>query len=310
MRAIIGSRLLRAADGCRPLCAHAPLSAGRCSAGLRRRASRRSDRRRPRTRFVAPGRAFAPAGTAVRRRSAAGGTRRSQCTTNPAHAYRRHLSTCPPGSPSRRPPRCTASFGREFRRVFNLRTVALVFYVCLAIVVGQLVSLQSSTTSASGRKRRDQPAPDADQRPAGARGRRRAGRVGAHCHRCRAASRVRPGHCCRGRGGAASAGVRLWVFGASLDETRWPWFVAWAAVDAGRRPGLRAGGLPRRKTKQPAPPWSSRRARSEALNAQVTQARLSALQAQIEPHFLFNTLANVKRLYETAPAAAAKCCPA
>jgi LytS/YehU family sensor histidine kinase len=33
----------------------------------------------------------------------------------------------------------------------------------------------------------------------------------------------------------------------------------------------------------------------------MTQARLSALQAQIEPHFLFNTLANVKRLYETAP---------
>jgi LytS/YehU family sensor histidine kinase len=40
----------------------------------------------------------------------------------------------------------------------------------------------------------------------------------------------------------------------------------------------------------------------QALAAQMTQARLSALQAQIEPHFLFNTLANVKRLYETAPA--------
>lgn len=39
----------------------------------------------------------------------------------------------------------------------------------------------------------------------------------------------------------------------------------------------------------------------ECLQAQMVQARLSALQAQIEPHFLFNTLANVKRLYETAP---------
>ena len=28
---------------------------------------------------------------------------------------------------------------------------------------------------------------------------------------------------------------------------------------------------------------------------------MSALNAQIEPHFLFNTLANVKRLYETQP---------
>src|SRR4029453_16636445 len=42
--------------------------------------------------------------------------------------------------------------------------------------------------------------------------------------------------------------------------------------------------------------------RRESLEAQMVEARLSALQAQIEPHFLFNTLANVKRLYETAPA--------
>ena len=42
--------------------------------------------------------------------------------------------------------------------------------------------------------------------------------------------------------------------------------------------------------------------RRESLQAQMVEARLCALQAQIEPHFLFNTLANVKRLYETAPA--------
>jgi signal transduction histidine kinase len=39
----------------------------------------------------------------------------------------------------------------------------------------------------------------------------------------------------------------------------------------------------------------------EALRSQQTEAQLSALSAQIEPHFLFNTLANVKRLYETHP---------
>jgi sensor histidine kinase YesM len=39
----------------------------------------------------------------------------------------------------------------------------------------------------------------------------------------------------------------------------------------------------------------------ETLQAQMVEARLSALQAQIEPHFLFNTLANVKRLYEVVP---------
>ncbi len=39
----------------------------------------------------------------------------------------------------------------------------------------------------------------------------------------------------------------------------------------------------------------------ERLQAQQLEAQLLALNAQIEPHFLFNTLANVKRLYETAP---------
>ena len=33
----------------------------------------------------------------------------------------------------------------------------------------------------------------------------------------------------------------------------------------------------------------------------MDEARLKMLQAQIEPHFLFNTLANVRRLYQTAP---------
>ncbi len=39
----------------------------------------------------------------------------------------------------------------------------------------------------------------------------------------------------------------------------------------------------------------------ETLREREAEAQLSALNAQIEPHFLFNTLANVKRLYETQP---------
>ncbi|RZT95017.1 sensor histidine kinase [Rivibacter subsaxonicus] len=39
------------------------------------------------------------------------------------------------------------------------------------------------------------------------------------------------------------------------------------------------------------------------LEQQTLQARLKTLEAQIEPHFLFNTLANVRRLYETDAAA-------
>jgi LytS/YehU family sensor histidine kinase len=39
------------------------------------------------------------------------------------------------------------------------------------------------------------------------------------------------------------------------------------------------------------------------LERQMTEARLQVLQAQIEPHFLFNTLATVKRLYQVDVAA-------
>jgi len=39
---------------------------------------------------------------------------------------------------------------------------------------------------------------------------------------------------------------------------------------------------------------------------QMDEAHLRMLQAQIEPHFLFNTLANVRRLYQTSPADASK----
>jgi signal transduction histidine kinase len=42
------------------------------------------------------------------------------------------------------------------------------------------------------------------------------------------------------------------------------------------------------------------------LDRDLTEARLQLMQAQIEPHFLFNALANVRRLYQTdAPAARA-----
>jgi signal transduction histidine kinase len=39
---------------------------------------------------------------------------------------------------------------------------------------------------------------------------------------------------------------------------------------------------------------------------EMAEARLQVLQAQIEPHFLFNTLANVRRLYDKDPAAGGK----
>jgi signal transduction histidine kinase len=44
--------------------------------------------------------------------------------------------------------------------------------------------------------------------------------------------------------------------------------------------------------------------RREALDRELAEARLLVMQAQVEPHFLFNTLANVRRLFQTDAGAA------
>jgi len=47
-------------------------------------------------------------------------------------------------------------------------------------------------------------------------------------------------------------------------------------------------------------------AEAESLKRQVIEARMAAMQAQVEPHFLFNTLASIEHLIETDPARAGK----
>jgi hypothetical protein len=47
-------------------------------------------------------------------------------------------------------------------------------------------------------------------------------------------------------------------------------------------------------------------AESEQLKRQVVEARMAAMQAQVEPHFLFNTLASIDHLIETDPARASQ----
>src|SRR5205814_6890380 len=47
-------------------------------------------------------------------------------------------------------------------------------------------------------------------------------------------------------------------------------------------------------------------AEAESLQRQVVEARMAAMQAQVEPHFLFNTLASIDHLIETDPARASK----
>src|SRR5882762_5652410 len=47
-------------------------------------------------------------------------------------------------------------------------------------------------------------------------------------------------------------------------------------------------------------------AEAESLQRQVTEARMAAMQAQVEPHFLFNTLASIDHLIEVDPPRASR----
>jgi sensor histidine kinase YesM len=51
---------------------------------------------------------------------------------------------------------------------------------------------------------------------------------------------------------------------------------------------------------------ATQRAETEQLERTVVEARMEALQAQIEPHFLFNTLASIDQLIQTDPPRASK----
>jgi LytS/YehU family sensor histidine kinase len=51
---------------------------------------------------------------------------------------------------------------------------------------------------------------------------------------------------------------------------------------------------------------ATQRAATEQLQRTVVEARMEALQAQIEPHFLFNTLASIDQLIQTDPPRASK----
>jgi signal transduction histidine kinase len=51
---------------------------------------------------------------------------------------------------------------------------------------------------------------------------------------------------------------------------------------------------------------ATERAEEESLKRQVVEARMAAMQAQVEPHFLFNTLASIDHLIETEPARASQ----
>ena len=206
-------------------------------------------------------------------------------------------------APDAAPVRHGSRFRSELFRVFNFGSVAVVFYLCLVLTFSRWLPLAAAqgwhilTSSAVVNLRQTL--------ISGLLALAAIALVRAWVGRRRGAG-VPPRALALGLLAAALAAltsgfVRLWVFGSSLAEAGAPWFVgvtllwtllgflgyalvAFAQEEAAARAALADEVCAR-----------------EALRAQMTQARLSALQAQIEPHFLFNTLATVKRLYETAP---------
>jgi hypothetical protein len=102
---------------------------------------------------------------------------------------------------------------------------------------------------------------------------------------------------------AASAGVRLWMSRYPMTglHEKLGWFTdvvtLWTVI------GLIGYGLVGSIQRQAAVRrrLGQQIAEQSALSAAALEARLIVLQAQIEPHFLFNTLANVRRLCEVDP---------
>ncbi len=96
--------------------------------------------------------------------------------------------------------------------------------------------------------------------------------------------------------------VRTWLAGASLSEARAPYWITvlglWIFLS-----GLACVAFWEwREEQHQRRELAQLRRAHDQLEAQRCEAQLAALNAQIEPHFLFNTLANVKRLYEISPA--------
>ena len=86
--------------------------------------------------------------------------------------------------------------------------------------------------------------------------------------------------------------TRIVHFGDSLTDLAFFWIVASALLKITYKGRIQAEVKAAEATET---------AESEQLKRQVVEARMAAMQAQVEPHFLFNTLASIDHLIETDP---------
>lgn len=89
--------------------------------------------------------------------------------------------------------------------------------------------------------------------------------------------------------------VRTTHLGDPLPELAFFWIVASLIVKVTYKRQIQAEAQAAQATET---------AEAESLKRQVVEARMAAMQAQVEPHFLFNTLASIDHLIETDPARA------
>jgi Histidine kinase len=189
-----------------------------------------------------------------------------------------------------------------FSRILNLRTVAAVFYFCLLVVVGRkLMDLQYETLDewamSTLRFLRQNLISGLVLLATIA-----AADSIAVARRLQRRPALAIGVLLVAAGSAMAVVLRLWVYGSLPTFSSEPAYLTgvWLTWTLLGSLGYALFYLTREDEQQRQMLCDGESAR-QALSAQMLQARLSALQAQIEPHFLFNTLANVRRLYETTP---------
>ncbi len=93
-------------------------------------------------------------------------------------------------------------------------------------------------------------------------------------------------------GGGLRTRINRSSLGEALPELAFLWIIGSAILKASYKRQLRAQAEAAQATEV---------AESEQLKRQVVEARMAAMQAQVEPHFLFNTLASIDHLIETDP---------
>jgi sensor histidine kinase YesM len=103
---------------------------------------------------------------------------------------------------------------------------------------------------------------------------------------------------------AADAGVTIGLPGGRVHRTRmvhWGDFIPNLAFLWVLGSGLIKATYKGRVVAEVKAAQATQTAEEESLKRQVVEARMAAMQAQVEPHFLFNTLASIDHLIETDP---------